>query len=66
MAENQATDDPFDAGNAPGVSLIILMRIYDLLAGIYNDMDPDKCAAVLELHKKGKLFLPLPYLDIND
>lgn len=60
------TNDPFDYKNAPGIQLIVLLRIYDLLAGIYSELDNEKAAGILDLHSKGKLFLPLPYIDIEE
>lgn len=56
------TGDPFEAANAPGQLLIVAMRLYDLLSGIYTELDADKATALLELHQAGKLALPPPIL----
>lgn len=59
-------DDPFSAENAPGVSLIVLLRIYDLLGAILTNLDHEQATALLEMHKQGRVFLDYPWLDTRD
>jgi len=52
---SEEIDDPFDATNAPGVSLIVLMRIYDVLMALLDEQNADKAAELLQLHATGAL-----------
>jgi hypothetical protein len=63
MADLDNTGDPFDAANAPGVSLIVLMRLYDVLMGLYSEQNPTKAQALMELHARGGILLPVPFFD---
>lgn len=45
--------------------LVTLMRIYDVLLGIYNDMDSVKAEALMDIHADGKLMGPVPYFNIG-
>lgn len=55
--------DPFSSANAPGLTLITSMRIYDVLLGIYFEMNPEKASALMEKHLKGHVVGPLPNYD---
>lgn len=52
--------DPFSYQEAPGVSLIVLMRIYDVMMGMYTEMAPDKADAMIEAHAQGILIGSTP------
>jgi hypothetical protein len=52
--------DPFSQAEAPGISLVVLLRIYDVLMGMYTEMAPEKADALIEAHLKGTLLGPTP------
>ena len=66
MTEPAVQNDPFSPEEAPGVSLIVLMRIYDMLCGIYTHLDHDRATALMEIHSKGGLVGPLPALKLDE
>lgn len=41
-------------------SAIILWRIYDVLIGIYSNINPEEAARMVELHKDGFVISPPP------
>lgn len=57
--EEEATgasgNDPFDASNAPGIALIVQMRLYDVLMALLHESNPDKANELLQLHTTGAL-----------
>lgn len=55
-----ADSDPFTPENAAGLSLIVQMRMYDVLLGIYSEMNPDRAARLIERHQAGKVIGPYP------
>lgn len=57
--------DPFDAETAPGLSLIVLMRIYDVQMALLAKTDPDAAEALYEAHAKGHIIGPLPAIDMG-
>lgn len=57
--------DPFSLQYAPGLSLIILMRIYDVVMAQYREVDPEKAKLLLKYHAEGKIVGPMPYLDME-
>lgn len=67
MAElNEGYTDPFDAETAPGLSLIVLMRIYDVQMAMLAKTDPEAAAALYEAHSKGAIIGPLPAINIGE
>lgn len=61
----QESDDPFHLTNAPGQNLIVLMRLYDVLMGLYAEQASEKAEALINLHNEGKLLLDYPVLVIE-
>jgi hypothetical protein len=53
-------DSPFSSENAPGLNLIVNMRIYDVLMGLYMEQAPEKATALMEMHAEGKILTALP------
>lgn len=49
------SNDPFSQEEAPGVQLIVQMRIYDALMALLTELAPDKAQALMELHEQGTL-----------
>ena len=60
----EETYDPLSPEVAPGVQVIIQMRIYDVLMAIYTDMNPTGADALIQLHSQGKILGPLPTIDM--
>jgi hypothetical protein len=58
--------DPFAPEHVSGVQLIVLMRIYDVLLGIYREHNEEYAERLAELHNGGKVIGPLPWLDLTD
>ena len=46
------------------ITVITLMRIYDMLGAILTHLDEDQANAILARHSEGGLVGPLPYLNI--
>lgn len=63
--QDYADYDPFAPENAPGLSLVVQMRIYDVLLGIYSEMAPEKAAALMDMHAGGKVIGSLPNFDLG-
>ena len=42
------------------VNTITLMRIYDVLMGIYSNMNPDEADAMVKMHEQGIFATPDP------
>lgn len=59
-------NDPFNAANAPGINLIVSMRLYDVAMGIYTEMNPERAAVLEELHAAGGILLDLPHYNSDD
>lgn len=57
--------DPFSQENAPGLSLIVLMRIYDVVMAQYMATNRDKAIDLFNLHAEGKILGSLPSLDLE-
>lgn len=60
--EDEVTD-PFSPENAPGFSLIVLMRIYDTQLALLREQNPEVAEKLVNLHAEGKILGPLPTLD---
>jgi hypothetical protein len=54
---------PFGPEEAPGIALVVNMRIYDVLMAIYTKLDPDGAADLMEIHTKGGIIGSLPLFD---
>lgn len=58
-------NDPFSIENAPGVSLIVQMRIYDTLMALLTVQAPEKATALFEAHAAGKIVASLPLFNME-
>lgn len=63
MSENQGLED-FEPMTTEEATLVTLMRIYDVLLGMYSNMDEVKAEALMELHALGQLLGPVPAFDL--
>jgi hypothetical protein len=54
---------PFDASEAPGIGLIVNMRIYDVLMAIYTSINADGAKELMEIHTNGGVIGSLPFFD---
>lgn len=52
--------DAFSPTNAPGVNLIVNMRIYDVLMAIYTHLDKEGATDLLKLHQSGVVLSSAP------
>lgn len=50
----------FDPANFNEVTLIMLMRVYDLQLALLSAIDADKASLLVEFHAKGQSFCPPP------
>lgn len=65
QAGDTGSSDPvISVEDAQQITVITLMRIYDMLGAILTHLDEDAADAILEQHANGKLVGPLPSLDI--
>ena len=48
---------------APGLSLIVQMRIYDTLMALLREQNPTIGDALFKLHSDGGVLSPMPYYD---
>lgn len=55
---------PISDFEAQQITVITLMRIYDMLGMILNHLDPEAADAIAEKHASGGLAGPLPSLNI--
>lgn len=58
--EDEAASDPFSPEEAPGLSLIMQMRIYDVLMAMYMETNMEAAKDLLEMHSRGQILGPLP------
>lgn len=56
----EAAPDPFSAAGAPGVQLIVQLRLYDVLMGIYTHLDPERAELLSDLHRSGAVLMSPP------
>lgn len=56
-------ENPFDYRVAPGVSLIVQMRTYDVLLAILREQNTEAAEKLVQLHAEGKVLGPLPVFD---
>lgn len=64
MNNTEDSEDPFSTENAPKVSLVVQMRMYDALMALLSVQDPEMAAKLHEVHANGKIVGALPYLDM--
>ena len=64
--EDEVSNDPFHPDNVQQVQLVVLMRIYDVLFGIYKELNVEDAKTVLNIHNNGKIAGPLPWLDLSE
>jgi hypothetical protein len=57
--------NPFDPETAPGVSLVVLMRIYDALMALLQATDEEAHDKLDAIHESGEVAWSLPFLDIK-
>lgn len=57
--------DPLSPEYAPGLNLIVLMRIYEVQLAILRESNPEAARRLLELHEQGLISTPLPYVDAD-
>jgi hypothetical protein len=60
LSELEDDDSAYSYKNAPGFSLIMLMRIYDVQMAILNEMSPDAATAIDEVHSAGRIVADPP------
>jgi hypothetical protein len=58
--------DPFSPEEAPGVSLIVLRRIYDVLMSLLEDTNPAAAEALDKIHSAGGIVGALPFLTFGE
>lgn len=57
---NVTAKSAFDPANFNEVTLIMLMRVYDLQLALLSAIDADKASLLVEFHAKGQSFCPPP------
>lgn len=62
----EGTYDPFSPEHAPGLSLIVLMRIYDVQMALLRAQNKEAANTLHDLHSQGKILGSLPVLDLNN
>jgi len=58
--------DPFSPQEAPGISLIVLMRIYDATMALLDLASPERAAALHEIHARGGIVGSLPKIEMTN
>lgn len=69
MAElNEPTGeaDPFGPELAPGLSLIVLMRLYDVGLALLTEMNRESASFLINKHAESKILGPLPGLNMSE
>jgi hypothetical protein len=61
-----AESNPFSAEEAPGVQLIVQMRIYDCLIALLTVADEELADNLLAAHAQGKIVTPLPAFKMDE
>lgn len=57
----EKSNDPFHPDNVQAVQLITLMRIYDVLMGLYKAQAPVDAKKLFQWHEQGFIAGPLPW-----
>lgn len=65
VEEERVGLDPFAPENAPAVSLIVSMRIYDALMALLQTQDEELHDMLNKMHESGKLAWSLPWINIS-
>lgn len=55
--------DPMSPEYAPGLSLIVLMRIYDVQMALLAESNPERAEALARLHANGGVLSAMPWID---
>lgn len=55
----------FSPEEAPGVQLIVQMRLYDVLMAVLTELNSDLAANLIEAHAEGRIVGPLPSFKID-
>jgi hypothetical protein len=63
---DQVEYNPFSPEEAPGVQLIVQMRLYDVLLGILTVLDKGMAESIITAHAEGKILAPLPALNLGE
>lgn len=58
--------DPFSPTNCPKLSLIVLMRIYDVQMAMLTVQDKVMAAKLAEEHARGNIVGALPFIDLTE
>ncbi len=66
MSELGDSQDPMDPRNAWPITYIMLNRIYDLMVVIAANADSETTEQLVELHKNGMWYSPLPAYQFVD
>lgn len=60
----QADENPANSAFAPenfsAVTVIMLMRLYDLQLALLSSVNPEQAKYIVELHERGQSFAPAP------
>lgn len=59
-------NDPFSPVNCPKLSLVVQMRIYDVLMAILNEQNTEMADTLDRIHAAGKVAGALPYIDLTE
>lgn len=54
---------PFGPNEAPGINLVVNMRIYDVLMAIYTHLNAQGAQDLMNIHAKGGILGTLPLFD---
>jgi len=57
--------NPFSPNNAPGLTLVVLMRVYDVGMALLNEQNSEAARKLHELHSEGKILGSEPYIDLT-
>lgn len=57
--------DPFSPTNAPKLSLVVLMRLYDVGMALLYSADQDAARRLHKVHEAGGIVGSEPYLDLR-
>lgn len=66
IGEDTIDIDPFSPEFSPKLSLIVLMRLYDVQMAILNEMNETMAARINEIHEHGGIVGSLPWLDLRE
>lgn len=58
-------EDAFSPENSAKLSLVVQMRIYDVLMALLNEQNEEAASLLHDLHAAGKVLGSLPWLDMG-